>query len=60
VRPVDADARGVMLCTRRYNDLTYTMLELTKDRGLAVIDVQTAMAGSRTARAVSGPDDRRS
>jgi hypothetical protein len=38
--PVDADAHGAVLCTRRWNDLTYTILELTKDRGLAVLDVQ--------------------
>lgn len=41
VRPVDAGSVGAVLCTRRYNDLTYAMLELTKDRGLAVVDVQT-------------------
>ena len=40
VRPVDADARGAVLCTRRWNDLTYTILDLTKHRGLAVLDVE--------------------
>ena len=40
VWPVDADARGAVLCTRRWNDLTYTILDLTKHRGLAVLDVQ--------------------
>jgi hypothetical protein len=38
--PVDANARGAVLCTRRWNDTTHTMLELTKDRGLAVVDLQ--------------------
>jgi hypothetical protein len=38
--PVDANARGAVLCTRRSHGTTYAMLELTKDRGLAVIDLQ--------------------
>ncbi|PBJ38737.1 hypothetical protein [Mycobacterium avium] len=38
--PIDADARGALVCTRAGCNNTYAMLNLTKDRGLAVVDVQ--------------------
>jgi hypothetical protein len=38
--PIGADVRGAVLCTSRWNDQTHPMLELTKDRGLAAVDLQ--------------------
>jgi hypothetical protein len=40
--PVDASALGVILCTRwsEWASTTYTLLEMTKARGLALVDLQ--------------------
>jgi hypothetical protein len=39
--PVDSSALGAILCTRwsRWDSTIYTLLEMTKDRGLAVVDL---------------------
>jgi hypothetical protein len=40
--PVDSSALGAILCTRwpQWDRTIYTLLELTKDRGLAMVDLQ--------------------
>ncbi|KIU38514.1 hypothetical protein AN916_22785 [Mycobacteroides immunogenum] len=40
--PVDSSARGMVLCTRwpEWDRTIYTLLTMTKDRGLAMVDLQ--------------------